>query len=188
MAVHSRVRLPPRLNQGRSATLLKSRFLHRWCVQGRTLPAGGVPHGAAQGALPYKDIPSEYRCVPSGPHRRERGTESSGVLDVDKLGRICLDILKGARTWLWVSRRPPNCILSSCDYRQVVSSAPDTNRPALHPSPPQLPEPRRPPRDRRREALQGEREGCTARKPGMDGEVRVSLDCPEEIEVACDML
>ena len=35
---------------------------YRWTLQARIVPSRGVPNGATQGALPYQDIPSQYRC------------------------------------------------------------------------------------------------------------------------------
>ena len=70
------------------------------------------------------------------------------------------------------------CVLTRPDCRQVVPCAPDPHRPSLHPSPSLSTEPGRPARDRCCEALQGEREGCTAREPRVDGEVRVRIDRP----------
>ena len=57
----------------------------------------------------------------------------------------------------------------------MVPGPPDPHSPALGPSPPLRTEPRRPARDGRREALQGEREGRAAREPRVDREVRVCL-------------
>ena len=57
----------------------------------------------------------------------------------------------------------------------MVSSPANPHRPPVHPSTPQRTQPRRPARDRRREALQGEREGRAAGQPRVDREVRRRL-------------
>ena len=57
----------------------------------------------------------------------------------------------------------------------MVPSTPDPHRAAFDPGAPQRAEPGRPARDRRREALQGEREGRAARQSRVDGEVRHRL-------------
>lgn len=127
----------------------------------------------------------------------------------DKLGRICLDILKGTSLAFdhatvlgsalrnntaiyptfspssppshchrapWIPETTPSEIfMLTIRYRQVVTRAPDPHRPALRPGAPQRAEPGRPPRDGRREALQGERGRRAARQPRVDREVRQRL-------------
>lgn len=124
----------------------------------------------------------------------------------DKLGRICLDILKGASlafdpileylgehyaaifqpTSHFLPILPPYTAIVqepmsfersrlTNPRRQVVTRAPDPHRPALRPGAPQRAQPRRPARDGRREALQGERGRRAARQPRVDREVRQRL-------------
>lgn len=70
--------------------------------------------------------------------------------NVDKLGRICLDVLKSGLY------NKLECAGMCLPYlRQLVSRAPDSNNPALDPSAPRRPEPRRPARRRRCQKLEG---------------------------------
>ena len=75
-------------------------------------------------------------------------------ISLDKLGRICLDILKGAQIGMNTSR--VHFDLIGVSRRQMVPRAPDPYRSALNTGSLECAQPRRPPRNRRREALQGE--------------------------------
>lgn len=83
-------------------------------IQARALPSRGLPDGATEGALPDEDLPPQYRC---------ESTARARLTPADKLGRICLDILKGAL------RRHA---LLTC--RQVVSCTADPHGLALYSS------------------------------------------------------
>jgi ubiquitin-protein ligase len=50
--------------------------------------------------------------------------------NIDKLGRICLDVLKSTFNLLSFSRLAANSSL----YRQLVSRPPNSHNPSLHPS------------------------------------------------------
>ncbi|KAL6410459.1 ubiquitin-conjugating enzyme E2-17 kDa [Ilyonectria robusta] len=85
--------------------------------------------------------------------------------NVDKLGRICLDVLKSG---LHNDDSVLECEMLMNNTRQLVTRSPDPNHPPLHPGPPRCPEPRRPSRCRRCQELEGGRTSCDCDCQGMD--------------------
>ena len=92
MAARSRVRPLPQRVRGPAAH--EPRRARRRRFPPRALPARRVPDGAAKGAVPDQDLPPEHRCVPR-PCCAAPRARSHAAPPPDKLGRICLDILKG---------------------------------------------------------------------------------------------
>lgn len=107
-------------------------------------------------------LPEEYPMAPPKvrfltkiyhPNIGEQALVVSGMREahagLDKLGRICLDILKGG------------CVLANCRVdltwasRQVVSCVADPDGAVVDSGAAELTEPGRPARDRRRKTLQG---------------------------------
>lgn len=72
--------------------------LYRWNFQARALSAGGVSYGTTQSEVPNEDIPPQHRSVPNSCSVDIR---PGWRCFIDKLGRICLDILKGKRLGKW---------------------------------------------------------------------------------------
>ena len=71
------------------------RFFHdfRWHLQTGALSTGGISHGTTQSEVFDQDLPSQHRSVV----HLSVGLylPKTNLLSLDKLGRICLDILKG---------------------------------------------------------------------------------------------
>lgn len=85
----------------------------------------------------------------------------------DKLGRICLDILKGTSCPL------PSDAVRLTPHRQMVTRAPNPDGPSFNTGTSERTQPRRSPRRRHRKALQGGRAGRAAGQQGVDAKVRV---------------
>jgi hypothetical protein len=67
----------------------------RRCFQGRALPARRLPNGTTKSAFPDKDLPSQHRYVIRRiPSPKLICSQLNNSFPLDKLGRICLDILK----------------------------------------------------------------------------------------------
>lgn len=99
--------------------------------------------------------------------------------NVDKLGRICLDVLKSTQTRSLLPfdiRHFANTWL----LRQLVSRSANPNHPPLHPSPPRRSQPRRPSGCRRRQELERGRAGCYCDGQGVDSQVRQALMSPKQ--------
>ena len=95
--------------------------------------------------------------------------------NIDKLGRICLDILKGTFSLWSVSRAPPiekKNFPSSPPPRQVEPRTADSHGASVHPGPPFCPQPRRPPGQRRSRIVEGERGRGHQERQGVDKVLR----------------
>lgn len=64
---------------------------YRWCVSAGVVPPRRVPNGPSQSTFPNQDLPPQHWYVSLYALRYFPYIE----LPLDKLGRICLDILKG---------------------------------------------------------------------------------------------
>jgi len=93
--------------------------------------------------------------------------------NVDKLGRICLDVLKSG---CWEPGWREGLRESTDGPRQLVPGAPDPHDPAVHPSASRRAEPRRPARGRRGEELEGGRASGDRDSEGMDTKVCCSQE------------
>jgi len=75
--------------------------LERWNLQARAVSSRRLPHGPAQSQVPHQDLPPQHRsvsplCSILCAHALDFSyTDPMRSFDLtDKLGRICLDILK----------------------------------------------------------------------------------------------
>lgn len=73
--------------------------------------------------------------------------------NIDKLGRICLDVLKSTLRMAWNMYERTQGLHET--HRQLVTRPPDPHHPPLHPGSPRRTESRRPTCQRRRSPVEG---------------------------------
>lgn len=110
-------------------------------------------------------LPDDYPMVPP----KIRFLTKIFHPNVDKLGRICLDVLKST----YPRHREEDLVYRTDELqRQLVSCPSNPHNPPLHPSSSRRAEPRRPPCCRSRQGLERRRESRHRNRPRVDTEIR----------------